>query len=524
VEYEVDVGRPEGDRIRNLRWQGKPLAPEQKLRLAINNYRAAGSAGYSMFIGAMIVWRSQEEIRDMMVRYYTERKTLPAEPDGNWRVLAVTIALSLATGILFGLAPALQSARLDLVSRLKLSRAGEQPVHSRSWIRINLTQVLVVSQIAICLVLLVAAGLFLRTLTNLNSTALGFNSDRILLFSVNPRQAGYDNDALVRFYQDLQSQLSAIPGVRAVTASNFPLVSGAQGTTRVRIAGFTGQDSGSSVLYVGPGFSSTMEIPILLGRQIDERDVRAKAKVAVVNEEFVKKFFPNEYPIGRHYQLGGSAEPHDLEIIGVARSARYSSLKRDIPPVSYVPYSEDPRFTGQMTYELRAAGDPLALTQTVRRIVSAADSRIPVSNIVTQAKRIDQTISQERTFATLCTCFAVLALLIACVGLYGTMAYSVARRTNEIGIRMALGAERRRVIWMVLREVLAMGSVGLIIGLGIALTASQVLQSFLYQLKPNDPLALAAAALTLLAAVLLAGFGPASAASRVDPWTALRDE
>jgi len=188
-----------------------------------------------------------------------------------------------------------------------------------------------------------------------------------------------------------------------------------------------------------------------------------------------------------------------------------------------VPYSQSLKFTGQMTYELRAAGDPLALTETVERIVGQAD-RIPVSNVVTQVKRIDQTIGQERTFATLCARFSVLALLIACVGLYGTMAYSVARRTNEIGIRMALGAERGRVIWMVLREVLAMGVVGLGLGLIAALATSRLIESFLFQMKPNDPLALGLAAVTLLAATLVAGFGPASAASRVDPWTALRDE
>jgi macrolide transport system ATP-binding/permease protein len=441
----------------------------------------------------------------------------------NWHVLAVAMALSLATGILFGLAPAVQATRVDLLSRLKRTRAGEQSLRLHSWFRINLTQVLVVSQIAISLVLLVGAGLFLRTLTNLNSTALGFNSDHVLLFSVNPRQAGYDKEALVRFYESLQSRFSGIPGVRSVTSSNFPLVSGAAGTTGVKLSGFVGKNPGSSVLYVGPGFLTTMEIPILLGRQIDERDVRAGASVAVVNEEFAKTFFPKENPVGRHFLLGG-AKGDDLEIVGVARNARYSSLKRDIPPVSYVPYSQSLKFTGQMTYELRAAGDPLALTETVERIVGQADRRIPVSNVVTQAKRIDQTISQERTFATLCTCFSVLALLIACVGLYGTMAYSVARRTNEIGIRMALGAERGRVIWMVLREVLAMGVVGLGLGLIAALATSRLIESFLFQMKPNDPLALALAAVTLLAATLVAGFGPASAASRVDPWTALRDE
>jgi len=211
----------------------------------------------------------------------------------NWHVLAAAMALSLATGILFGLAPAVQSTRVDLVSRLKQTRAGEQSLHLHSWFRINLTQFLVVSQIAISLVLLVGAGLFLRTLTNLNSTALGFNSDHVLLFSVNPRQAGYDKDALVRFYEEsLQSRFSGIPGVRSVTSCNFPLVSGAAGTTGVKLPGFVGKNPGSSVLYVGPGFLSTMEIPILLGRQIDERDVRTGASVVVIQRGVCQDLLP----------------------------------------------------------------------------------------------------------------------------------------------------------------------------------------------------------------------------------------
>ena len=438
----------------------------------------------------------------------------------NWRVLGVTMGLSVVTGTLFGLAPAVQSIRLDLISRLRQTRVGEQTLHRPSGLRISLTQVLVVAQIAISLVLLIAAGLFLRTLANLNSTVLGFNSDRVLLFNVNPRQAGYDSDALIRFYEILHSRFSTIPGVRSVTASNFPLISGSQGYSGVTVPGFTGKNSSASVLYVGRDFFTTMEIPLLLGRQVDERDVRAKARVVVVNEVFAKTFFSGQHPIGRHFQLGGD----DLEIIGIVKNARYSSLKQEIPPVCYIPYSQSLRFTGQMTYELRAAGDPLALSESVRRMVSQADPRIPVSNIVTQAKRIDQTISQERTFATLCTCFAVLALFIACVGLYGTMAYSVTRRTNEIGIRVALGARRGQLIWMVLREVLAMGVTGLGIGLVAATATSHLVQSFLFQMKPNDPLALALAGMTLLLATIVAGFIPASAASRTDPWTALRDE
>jgi macrolide transport system ATP-binding/permease protein len=243
----------------------------------------------------------------------------------------------------------------------------------------------------------------------------------------------------------------------------------------------------------------------------------------VVNELFVKTYFGAGNPIGQHFALGRGSP--DREIVGVSKTARLTSLKRDTPPVVYVPYNQNPRQSrGQMVYELRAAGDPIALASTVRQAVRQADARIPISNIVTQARQIDQTISQERTFAMLCTCFAVLAVLIACVGLYGLMAYTVARRTNEIGIRIALGARRPRVIWMVLREALAMAIVGLGIGLPAAFAVSRFVRSFLFQMKPADPLALTLAASTLLAAAVLAGYVPAWRASKVDPWTALRDE
>ena len=326
----------------------------------------------------------------------------------------------------------------------------------------------------------------------------------------------------MNFYEGLQSRLSAIPGVRNVSSSNYALVSGSVSSTGVRIPGQTDRNRGSHVLSVGPGFFTTMQIPMLSGREVDARDVRRGGAVVVVNEVFAKSYFPNANPIGQHFVLSISA-PVDLEIIGVSKAARYTSLKEDTPPVAYIPYSLKSRPLGQMTYELRAAGDPLALTAAVRQVLQQADPRVPAANIGTQTARIDQTISQERTFATLCSCFAVLAVLIACVGLYGTMAYSVARRTNEFGIRMALGAERHRLVWMVLRQVLLMAAAGLGIGLLVAVALSQVIESFLFKMKPNDPLALALAALILLAAVVLAGYGPARRASRVDPWTALRD-
>ncbi|HLJ47114.1 MAG TPA: ABC transporter permease [Bryobacteraceae bacterium] len=442
----------------------------------------------------------------------------------NWHVLLVTMALSITTGILFGLAPAIQSTRVDLVTALKQTRAGESP-RLRGWMPLNMSQVLAVGQIAISLLLLIAAGLFLRTLSNLNSITLGFNRENLLLFGVNARQAGYKDDALMRFYADLQNRLAAIPGVRSATLSAYPLVAQHRSTTNIRVPGETSAKKSTDILNVGSGFFNTMQIPILLGREIEEGDMFSPRHVAVVNEVFVKTYLGAGNPIGRHIELGGDKDRTDCEVIGVARNSRLSSLKSDIPAAAYLPYAQNPRFSsGQMTYELRAAGNPAGLAASVREVVRQADPRIPVTNVLTQTRQIDETIGQERTFAMLCTCFALLAVGIACVGLYGMMAYRVARRTQEIGIRLALGAERRRLIWMVQREVLTLAGIGLAIGVPVALAASRVLQSFLFQMKPNDPLTLGIAPVLLVAAALLAGYGPAWRAARVDPCVALRDE
>jgi ABC-type antimicrobial peptide transport system permease subunit len=228
--------------------------------------------------------------------------------------------------------------------------------------------------------------------------------------------------------------------------------------------------------------------------------------------------------VGRRFRLGGGPNAREYEIVGVAKNARYSSLKGQIPPVAYVPYTAEIRSSGALTFEVRAAGDPMSLASAAREAVRQLDSRIPVNDIRTQEAVIDQTIGQERTFATLCTAFALLAVAIACVGLYGTMAYSVARRTNEIGLRMALGAERRRLIWMVLREVCIMAAVGLAIGVPVALATTRFVKSFLFEMQPNDPWAIAAAAVVLVLAAVAAGYGPAWRASRIDPWNALRHE
>jgi macrolide transport system ATP-binding/permease protein len=467
---------------------------------------------------------AQWGLRGLLALMANGRNNFLLEAGLNWRVLAVTMALALLTGVLFGLAPALQSAKVDLVSALKQTRAGERRRRIASWLKVSLSQGLVVTQIAVSLLLLVAAGLFVRTLSKLNSVELGFNREHVLVFGVNARQAGYRDQAIYRFFDRLQGRLSAIPGVRAATASSFPLVAQFMNSSNIRIPGYTGTDTGTAFLSIAPHFFETMQIPLLAGRGIDARDVAAGAKIAVVNEVFVKRFLGGESPIGKQFTRGRTPHEMQFEIVGVARNARYSSLKDDLPAVAYLPYTHDPAQMGQLTFELRASGDPMALANSAREVVRQADSRIPVTDLKTQDAVIDQTIGQERTFAMLCTAFALLAVLIACVGLYGTMAYSVARRTNEIGLRMALGAERKRLIWMVLREVMVMAAAGLAIGIPVALVTTKFVKSFLFEMKPNDPLAIAGAATILVLAAVAAGYGPAWRASRIDPWVALRDE
>ena len=441
----------------------------------------------------------------------------------NWPVLGFTLALALVTGIVFGLAPAIQATGVHLTPALKEARASA-PRGRR--LRLGANRFLVVAQMAISLLLVIAAGLFVRTVSNLRSVELGFKRENVLLFSLNARQARYKDAALARYYADLLDRFRTIPGVRNAGLSDFPLVSHYWSSAGLTIPGApapAGRPPETCVLKVDPSFLTTMQIPVLLGRGIEERDM-AFPRVAVVNEKFAAKFFGKENPIGRTIGIGDSKEPADIEIIGVARTAHYNSLQEEIPPVAYIPYTQDLAGLRQVFFELRTAGDPLAQANAVRQIVAQTSNNVFLTDVNTQSRQIDETIGQQLTFANLCTCFAVLALLIACVGLYGTMAYAVARRTGEIGIRMALGAERRNIIWIVMREVLALAAAGLAIGLAAALETTRFIESFLFGAKPNDPLAIAYSVAILAAAGLAGGYAPAWRASRIDPMTALRHE
>ena len=448
-----------------------------------------------------------------------ENFTLRAEL--NWHVLLVVAGLSLLTGVLFGLAPALQSTRPDVVPALKEARTGEPRGH---WFRaLGLRRLLIVSQIAFTLLILVAAGLFVRTLSNLSSIQLGFNRENLLTFQLNARQAGHDDAGIAAFYNDLRTQFSAIPGVRAASLSNHAVIGMGTSGTRVRVSG-SGFE-GSSILTIGPGFFATMQIPMLLGREIDERDRPGSPIAAVVNEAFVKKRFGDRNPLGQHLALEAMCPKCDIEVVGVSANSLYGDLKGTPPPTVYLSFAQNAWGpVQQMVYELRTEGNPLQYVKAVREIVQRADPGLPLSGVKSQGAWIDQTISQEIAFARLCSVFALLALVIASVGLYGSMSYNVARRTGEIGIRMALGAQGRRVLWMVLREVLLLAAVGLAISVPTALAASKLVESFLFGMKPNDPLALTGSVVILLGASILAGYLPARHASRIDPMIALRHD
>jgi macrolide transport system ATP-binding/permease protein len=445
-----------------------------------------------------------------------ENFTLHAEL--NWSVLGVTATLSVVCGLLFGLAPAIQSTRPDVMPALR-NGCGGGP-------RRRAQHVLVVAQIAISFFLLVAAGLFVRTLNKLHSVQLGYARENILLFTLNARQAGHRDPEMATFYANLRKRLESIPGVSSATLSQSSIISAgmAGGVYRgtIKIGAVTGAVTvvGAGVMAAGSRFLTTMQIPILAGREIDERDQPGFTPVAVISEALARTYFGNENPVGRRITFVD--EKRDLEIVGVSANVRYGGLKQGSPMTVFTAASQ---FSpDRVTYALRIAGDPLRYVRSVHEIVRETDSSIPVTNVITQVAEIDRTISREITFSRLCTGFAVLALLIACVGLYGTMSYNVARQTGEIGTRMALGAQRGAVVWMVLRRVLLLAAAGLAISVPATLIASRLVKSFLFGTEPNDPGILVLAGAVLLSAAILAGYAPARRASRIDPMAALRQE
>ncbi len=445
----------------------------------------------------------------------------------NFAVLGFALGLSILTGLLFGLVPAIQATRFEVMPALKQERSITPAGSSRrTWNPLTLGKALVITQIVFSFLLLTGAGLFLRTLSNLNSINLGFNRDGVLLFTIKPQTAGYSGPALNHLYMDLQKRLSEAPGIRSVSLSVRGMM--VHAGTLAPVTGFGARPASPSgdpranlaVLFsVGPAFFETMQIPLTAGREFNDQDLTGSPLVAIVNERLVNKL-GLEPAVNRSVAIGNT----NYQIVGVVKDAKSMSIRDELRPMIYFPYLQNPRPLPQMTYELRTLGEPLRQAGAVRQIVRRVDSRLAITGLETMSAHIDHEISQQITLARLCTAFAALALLIACVGLYGTVAYSVERRTGEIGIRVALGAQRPLIIWMILREVLALALVALAIGVPVALAGARTVKSLLYGIAPNDAMSVAISALALLSAGLVAAYLPARHAARTDPMVAVRHE
>ena len=453
-----------------------------------------------------------------------ENFTLHAELDGS--VLAVTIGLSVLTGLLFGVAPAFRATRIDVAPALKDAGARDSPRPSR---RLGLGWALVVTQMALSLLLLVGAGLFDRTVGSLHEIPLGFNRENVLLFTIRPFTVGYDGPGALRLFEGLRERLHEVQGVRDVGMSIAPLPTGGGTSALIQVIGVSPASTPPHAVIstVGPDFFKTMQIPLVAGREFTSRDNQSAPRVVVVNRQFARAF-GLENPVGRTLTLLNAKDQY--QIVGVAENALTFYLKDDSRPAVYFSYLQSENSAGAlsaprlMTYEVRTAGDPLDLAEPVRTIVREADSRLAIHDMTTQAEHIDQVISTEIALADLCSAFALLALVIACIGLYGTVAFNVSRRTTEIGIRSALGASVGRLMWMILRDVCVMSVVGLAIGVPVVLWASRYVKSFMYGVTPTDPAAIAVSMVLLLLAGLVAGYAPAQRASHIDPLSAIRSE
>lgn len=437
----------------------------------------------------------------------------------DWRIFGFTFTISVVTGLLFGLAPAWQASRTQVSSGLK-ENAQSATHRSR-----NLTgKTIVVVQVALSMLLFVGAGLFVRTLMNLNSSRLGFRPEGILLFDLQPPRTRYSAPKDLALYHRIEEQLGAVPGVRAVTLSDMTLIANSISNTDFTPDGLPKKPEGeqqADVISIGQDFFSTMGIPIVAGREFASSDNESSPLVAIVNQRLVKEFFPsNINPIGRTVKV---SDKH-IAIVGICGDAKYNSLRDDPPATFYLPYRQQLDGEQSMTYEISTRMSPAAIVPSLRSTVASIDKDIPLLDVRTQQEQIDDTTKQERIFASLTSGFGLLALILACIGIYGIMAYAISRRTNEIGIRMALGAQPGGVQRMVLREAWWLALIGVTAGLVGSLATGKLIASMLYGLKAYDPVTLGLASLLLVGVAMAASWIPARRAANVQPMEALRHE
>ncbi len=459
------------------------------------------------FLGLLLGWRGGRFLLNL-VSSGVETIELDLSPD--WRVLAFTAVICLMSGIFFGLAPALRATRLDLSSAIQGSKVGWAGSHWR------LEKILVVVQVALSLLLLVGTGLCLRTLQSLQKVEKGFNPDNVLLFSVDPKLLGYEEVRLRQLFNQIRGTVERLPGVRSVSSFSSGLLGG--GWSRgVEILGNSTPPGDVQAVPVGPRFFSTMGQRLVVGREFVAQDSQRAPKVAVINEAFARLYFGTENPLGQHFDCGSDS---GIEIVGVAGDARYGNLRFNPPPTVYLPYDA----LGSTTFVVRAATSIPALTAAIRQELRRLDSNLPSVEVRVQQEEIDQSLSQERLFSETSSFFSVLALLMATMGLYGIVSYSVVQRTREIGIRIALGAQRREVLKLVTKQGTALSLLGIGLGLLAAVASTRYLASLLYGISATDPVTFAMACGAMSIVTVLGCYIPARRATKVDPMVALRYE
>jgi len=445
--------------------------------------------------------------------------TIPLNVSLDLRLLSFTLAVTVATAILFGTIPAFRATRLQLTDALKDGR-GPAGANTRN----PLARALVISQVALSLVLMVGAGLFLRSLINLNNVDPGFNKADVLRLQIDTNFTGFKNDdpRLRALYQQIEERVSALPGVHAASFSSFTFHEGSWNGF-ITVPGMpVNHELDVKHNVVGAGYFATMQIPLVAGRTFGSQDTPTSQRIAVVSEHMAKTLFPNGSALGRTYHIGDPGSPYDQLVVGIARDVKFGSLTETPEDIDYLPY-----FQGNcclVDFEVRYTGNFSIMATEVRQAIHSVDRNLPITHVTTLDEQVAQSITNQRLVAQLSTFFGLLAVFLSCIGIYGLMSYVVSRRTNEIGIRMALGAARSNVSWLVMREIVMLVTIGIAIGIPITIAGNRLVSNMLFGFKGTDPISLFAAVLLLLLVAAVAGYFPARRASKVDPMVALRYE
>ncbi|MGH9767651.1 MAG: ABC transporter permease, partial [Blastocatellia bacterium] len=468
-------------------------------------------------LGVIVAWWGSQALVWMAS---TGAQLLPLDVTPNARILGFTLLVSLLSAVIFGTAPALSATRVELNPALKDGRGDAAMTRS------PLGKALVVSQVALSLLVLVGAGLFVRSLINLRNVDTGFNQQNVLLLQPATDSVGYKEEypRLSNLYREVEEKVSAIPGVRAASFSLFCFNQGAV-TIPISVQGGAPPVGGDPVTLnnvVGPGFFTAMNLPLIFGRSFGPQDTKTSPKVAVITEELARRFFPQASPLGKRFRQGTSGEGEEFEVIGVVKDAKYRTLGEKPQPMAYYPYSQQSWYLGN--FEVSFSGEPGAVVSAVRQAIKEVNRNLPIAEVATLSEQVDRSLVQQKLIARLSSFFGQLALLLAAIGIYGVISYSVTQRTREIGIRMALGAERRNVLRLVLGQGARLALAGVLIGLGAAWALTRLIESLLFGVGATDPVTFVIIALLLTVVAMLACYIPARRATKVDPMIALRCE